>query len=100
MAGSEEKAGTTGARCAPISRPHRRKVKVRRCRGLLPSPLWGGVGGEGRAKWHRPCPTARPPPPPLPPKRGGGPPGCPSFTSPPSPAPPPPPPTGGDMGSI
>jgi len=27
---------------------------------LLPSPLWGGVGGGGRAKWHRLCPAARP----------------------------------------
>src|SRR6266849_6328679 len=38
---------------------------------LLPSPLWGGAGGGGRAKWHARVNRARPPTP-TPPHKGGG----------------------------
>src|SRR5258708_35398471 len=48
--------------------------RARRCREVLPSPLWGGVGGGGRADVAPRCLTARPPTPTLPPKGGGGPP--------------------------
>ncbi len=39
-------------------RPHRRQVKARRCRELLPSPLWGvGVGRCGTSMRHGTPPT-------------------------------------------
>src|SRR6266481_1962438 len=38
---------------------------------LLPSPLWGGVGGGGRGVWHHCAITSRPPTPTLPHKGGG-----------------------------
>src|SRR5580692_11548377 len=38
---------------------------------LLPSPLWGGVGGGGRAAWHVGAVASRPPTPTLPHKGGG-----------------------------
>ena len=40
-------------------------------RSLLPSPLWGGVGGGGRRVWHICAKTSRPPTPTLPHKGGG-----------------------------
>jgi hypothetical protein len=48
-------------------------LDAERCRGLgvLPSPLWGGVGGGGRSVGHQSCFTAPPPSPPLPHKGGG-----------------------------
>src|SRR5215470_7863525 len=54
---------------------HGREVKVRRCSGLLPSPLWGGVGGGGRAELALLCSKARAPTPFLPHRGGGSPPG-------------------------
>src|SRR5216683_291665 len=39
---------------------------------LLPSPLWGGVGGGGRRMGHILCHISRPPTPTLPHKGGGG----------------------------
>src|SRR6267378_4505445 len=38
---------------------------------LLPSPLWGGVGGGGREMWHFSAPRRDPPPQPSP-TRGEG----------------------------
>src|SRR5262249_21205201 len=35
---------------------------TRRVLGVLPSPLWGGVGGGGRCLRRQSCFTARPPP--------------------------------------
>src|SRR5215510_9231337 len=39
--------------------------------GVLPSPLWGGVGGGGTSVREESCVTASPPSPPLPHKGGG-----------------------------
>src|SRR5262249_41465063 len=39
-------------------------------RHLLPSPLWGGVGGGGRERWHGIAVTSRSPSP-TPPHKGG-----------------------------
>ena len=46
---------------------------ARRCRRFLPSPLWGGVGGGGRAMGHRSATALDPP---TLPHKGGGSPGC------------------------
>src|SRR5262245_51532884 len=43
----------------------------RRALGVLPSPLWGGVGGGGRCVRQRSCVTALPLSPALPHKGGG-----------------------------
>jgi hypothetical protein len=52
-------------------RPMGAQDSVRRCRDLLPSPLWGGEGGGGRAMRH--CSAILHDPPPHPsPTRGYG----------------------------
>src|SRR5262249_17951712 len=50
---------------------NRSRLTARLGRGLLPSPLWGGVGGGGREMWHSIAITSRPPTPTLPHKGGG-----------------------------
>src|SRR5947208_3554318 len=44
---------------------------LRKKLGVLPSPLWGGVGGGGRSLWTQLAQQQRPPSPPLPHKGGG-----------------------------
>src|SRR5215472_14707538 len=51
--------------------PTRRKLILWPRRKLLPSPLWGGVGGGGRGRRHFRATSARPPTPTLPHKGGG-----------------------------
>src|SRR5580704_8355443 len=45
--------------------------KTSSANGLLPSPLWGGVGGGGRGIRQHFCQNSRPPSPALPHKGGG-----------------------------
>jgi NitT/TauT family transport system substrate-binding protein len=46
---------------------HRTRGKL----GVLPSPLWGGVGGGGRCWWTHLAQQLRPPSPPLPHRKSG-----------------------------
>jgi len=54
-----------GTRVAPIGV----RLRLDDSRELLPSPLWGGVGGGGRASLHSCAPRHDPPP--HPPPQGG-----------------------------
>src|SRR5579883_1333829 len=60
--------GMSGAGVKRRGGHHWRQVKAQRCDGLLPSPLWGGVGGGGVVRCGTSVPHATPPTP----TRGGG----------------------------
>src|SRR5215831_19422231 len=55
----------------PVGIPMTSTYRVVGPGGLLPSPLWGGVGGGGRRMWHSNAPRHDPPPQPSP-TRGEG----------------------------